>query len=1057
MLTVYRASAGAGKTHTLTGEYLKLLFARPAAYRRILAVTFTNKATEEMKSRIIEELYRLSSGQPSNHLDMLCKAYDLTGKQARGQAGQTLIAILHDYSAFNISTIDRFFQQTMRAFTREIGLQGGYGIEMDQDRVLTESIDNLLGSLDRPENKALLGWMIRFAEDKIESGGEWNLRRDITGLGREVFTEKFKALSDRVSEDIADKEALEQYKEDLYALIRSVENEAKRLGEQGLALLNRYGLLPSDFKGGSRSPLFFLEKLAGGEMKPPPATFAGLAGNVEECYAKTTPAGKCQTIREAFEAGLGDCLQRIVSLFSGLTDYYTAKEIFRHYYTLGILSDISRQIALYREEKNILLIADTTELLSKVIDGSDAPFIYEKTGTTIDHFMIDEFQDTSGMQWHNFRPLIRESLAYRQANLIVGDVKQSIYRFRNSDWKLLDEQVRKDFRPEEVTERTLKENWRSCRPVVSFNNALFTVAPELLQNAYNETLTSSSLSGEEQARFSTRIVSAYAQSYQQTAPPFAGKDGRVRVEFIPQDDGEKTWKEEALERLPALLEQLLDDGYSFKDIAILVRTNREGAMVADTLLSLPSGETGGMAVISDEALFVSSSPSVRFIVALLRYMENPDNKTYTQMPLWKMESVPLPAFPSPLYETVEEIYRLFAGRFPANEQAFIQAFFDLTAEFIRQEGADRGRFLKWWDETGCKKSITMPDGQDAVRILTIHKSKGLGMKVVILPFADWEIDHKPSKPVILWCRPEGKPFDRLHLVPVRYGKALGDTRFAADYFHEKLYACIDNLNTLYVACTRAKEELILLAPRPKKLNEKGEVEKIDSVSALLWAGLSATVPETREGEPLMDLPASFNTAEGIFEWGNRRNAGEGLTPPLVSEVTTVANRLVSVSPGERLQLRLYGKGFFFDNPSRKRGALMHELLSRIRTKDDVPASVENYRLSGIISREEAEELTARLNVLLDKPEVSAWYNAPTRVLNEVEILFGKGKSRRPDRVMLSGGKAIVVDYKFGEQHPGNRYHNQVRNYMQLIREMGYGEVSGYLWYVTLDTIEEVTE
>lgn len=525
MLTVYRASAGAGKTHKLTGEYLTLLFTGPGAFRRILAVTFTNKATDEMKTRIVDELYNLASGRKSDYVELLKSTYSLTEVQVRKQAAKILIDILHDYSAFNISTIDRFFQQTMRAFTREIGLQGGYGIEMDQELVLTTAIDNLLSDLEKPESKDLLGWLLRFAEDKIESGGEWNLRKDIMALSREVFKESYKAFSEAVGRDIEDKKALEDYKNELYGIIRSVEATAKELGERGLAILNKYGLKVTDFKGGSRSPLTLLDRLVQGEMKEPSATFIGLADNLDGCFTKTVSLGTRQIIGCAFEDGLNDCIKGIISLFGNLTAYNTAREIVRYYYTLGILTDVSRQIAAYREEKNVMLIADTTELLSKVIEGSDAPFIYEKTGTHVDHYMIDEFQDTSGMQWNNFRPLIEESLAHSRDNLIVGDVKQSIYRFRNSDWKLLDEQVQADFSSEEIHEETLKDNWRSCRNIVEFNNALFTTLPGVLQAVYNEALSVSSLSEEQRAAFFTKIMSAYDKSFQQVPPPFMQKDG----------------------------------------------------------------------------------------------------------------------------------------------------------------------------------------------------------------------------------------------------------------------------------------------------------------------------------------------------------------------------------------------------------------------------------------------------------------------------------------------------------------------------------------------------
>lgn len=1072
MLTVYRASAGAGKTHKLTGEYLTLLFNGPGAFRRILAVTFTNKATDEMKSRIVSELYNLASGKKSDYVGLLQSAYSLTEEQVRKQAAKILIDILHDYSAFNISTIDRFFQQTMRAFTREIGLQGGYGIEMDQELVLTAAIDSLLGDLEKPESKELLGWLLRFAEDKIENGGEWNLRKDIMALSREVFKESYKTFSEQVNRDISDKKALETYKNDLYGIIRSVEANAKELGERGLAVMNKYGLKQEDFSRGNITVSLFA-KLAQGEMKTPNATFCNMADNIEACFKKTTPIGTRQIIGCAFDDGLNDCIKGIIALFGNLTAYNTAREIVRYYYTLGILTDVSRQIAAYREEKNIMLIADTTELLNKVIGGSDTPFVYEKTGTHVDHYMIDEFQDTSGMQWNNFRPLIEESLSHARANLIVGDVKQSIYRFRNSDWKLLDKQVKADFSAEQLREDTLKDNWRSCRHIVEFNNALFTTIPGVLQVFYNETLSASSLNEEQQAEYFTKIMSAYDKSYQQVPLPFQKKDGHVRIEFLSGDE-EKDWKEEAMERIPKILQQLQDNGYALKDIAILVRTNQEGAKVADTLLSYKEehpSEQYHYDIISDDALFISSSAAVRFIISVLRYLKNPEDMINGRIALYSYQvltgtfGTEETSFPpeiirslhalsrQSLYEITEGLFRLFSVNFPENEQVFVQAFLDMVSEYGQKESADLGRFLKWWDETGYKKTIATPDAQNAIRIMTVHKSKGLGFKAVIVPFGDWEIDHKPTKPVILWCHPEEKPFDRLHLVPVRYGQGLANTIFAEDYFRERLHAFIDNLNTLYVAFTRAKEELIVFSPRPKKIKEEtGDVERISTLTDALWAGLHTTAGTTRDGEPLISLPDSFNLADGVFELGNwwhpvsQKENGE-------TEEIEMTN-LKSISPDDRLRLRLHGKGFFFDNERRKHGTLMHEVLSHIHTRKDIPVSVETYRLSGVINKEEAAELKQRLGNLLDNPEVAPWYNGEARILNEVDILFGNGLSKRPDRVMITGDRVIVVDYKFGE-HPDKRYHSQVRNYLKLIRQMGYEQVEGYLWYVELDQIEAV--
>ena len=406
-----------------------------------------------------------------------------------------------------------------------------------------------------------------------------------------------------------------------------------------------------------------------------------------------------------------------------------------------------------------------------------------------------------------------------------------------------------------------------------------------------------------------------------------------------------------------------------------------------------------------------------------------------------------------LYEITEGLFRLFADDFPENEQVFVQAFLDMVSEYTQKESADLNRFLKWWNETGCRKTIATPDGQNAIRILTVHKSKGLGFKVVIIPFGDWEIDHKPTKPVILWCHPEEKPFDRLHLVPVRYGQSLGKTIFAGDYFEERLHAFIDNLNTLYVAFTRSKDELIVFSPRPKKMKDAtGEVEKISTLTDALWAGLRTDMPDTREGEKLISLPAAFDTETGVFELGDWWHPVAKEENGDIQEIGMA--RLSSISPDDRLQLRLHGKGYFFDNARRKHGALMHEVLSCIRTRKDIPQSVERYHQEGVIDKEEAIALVARLEELLNLPEAASWYDGTARVLNEVDILFGKGLSKRPDRVMITGNRVVVVDYKFGE-YADQRYHSQVRNYLKLIRQMGYDEVEGFLWYVELNKIEAV--
>ncbi|MDR3129767.1 MAG: UvrD-helicase domain-containing protein [Tannerellaceae bacterium] len=884
MLTIYKASAGSGKTYTLTGEYLRLLFTHSHAYRRILAVTFTNKATDEMKRRIIEELYRLASGRESAHLFSLQQAGNWTEEAVRHRAKEMLDAILDDYSAFHISTIDSFFQQTLHAFTREIGLQGGYNIEMDTGIVLEEAIDRLLAQLDKTQNKNLLNWLLRFAEDRIESGDSWDIRNSLATLGKEIFSETFKSLDEQALSDLANKDLLDACYKELQTTIATIESKARQLGQEGLDTMQRYDLVPTDFRGNSRSPFFFFEKLAGGEMKEPTPTFLSLADNIDQWYTKTSP--HCDAIHRTFEE-LNPCILRVIHFFDHLIDYYTAREIIRYFHVLGILSDISHSVADFREEENILLIADTTELIRRVIDGSDVPFIYEKTGVRIDHYMIDEFQDTSRMQWHNFRPLIRESLATGHHNFIVGDVKQSIYRFRNSDWQLLDNQIRQDLSTYLIQEKTLTHNYRSCPHIVTFNNHIFVNIPHRLQDLYNQTLSTSSLSPEQQASFTSRITDAYAHTTQQIPTSTQQTDGHVRIEFIPTDDEKSDWKTLALERLPTLLQQLQDNDYAPCDIAILVRTNHEAATVANYLLAFAAKHPDNpycYDITSEDALLISAAPSVRALIALLRMVNSPNPTTqafvrYALMPL-NVYPLPLPSLlPTDLYRCIETLYHLYASYFPTSDQAYLYGFFDVAADFVRKDSTDIGRFLRWWDCKGKNKPIAPPDTHNTIRILTIHKAKGLGFKAVIIPLAEWDIDHHPAHPVTLWCQPKNTLFHPLRLIPLRYGKALACTHFANDYFREKLFTCIDSLNTLYVACTRAERELIVLAPH---LNP--------SVPTI--AGL---------------LNQALNSADNFFELGEWTSAASGETRSVIP--TTAPLHCVPI--GHRLRFRTLDTSFLF--------------------------------------------------------------------------------------------------------------------------------------------------
>lgn len=1074
MLSIYRASAGAGKTHRLTGEYLQLLFSQKDAFRTILAVTFTNKATEEMKSRIVEELFRLATSESSDYLSLLMKRYHLTEEQVRANAQEVLIEILHDYSAFNISTIDRFFQQTMRAFTREIGVQGGYSIEMNTDLILSKAADQMLSDLNKPENKALLNWLLKFVESKIEDGHMWNAQKDIIELGKELTRESYKMQTAAEKSAISDKEQLEEFKKILHGYTQTFENNIKELGKKGLDIIQRQGLKTTDYKKqGKTSPFVRFDQYAKGEVKAPSDSFWKLPDNIEEWYKKADEKDLKERIQATYDDGLNQCVKDVIALFENIAGYNTAKAILRHYYALGILSDLSKQVENYRKEKNVLLISDTTDLLNKVIANSEAPFIYEKTGIKVHHYMIDEFQDTSAMQWDNFRPLVEESMSHGNENLIVGDVKQSIYRFRNSDWTLLDKKVANDFSPTLIREETLKDNWRSCRHIVEFNNALFTWAPELLQNDYNTNLQGALLRDSERQELSTRILSAYKKSTQRVPKPLQSKEGHVQVRFIDdeqmdeEDTAKKKWQDASMMQLPGILQQLQSNGYDPKEIAILVRWNREAAAVANYLLEYKEQHTDDgfiYDIISDDSLYVGSSASVRFFVILMQYLNKPSDLTNEALALfamkefchhWEWNEIPsdiqleLKQLSSlPLYEMVEKLYKLFTSYISSDEQIFILAFLDMIAEFGQKEACDLSSFLDWWEENGAKKTVTTPEGQNAIRLITIHKSKGLGFKAVIMPFCNWDVEPRQVSSDILWCRPQVAPFNKMPLLPISYDSKMGNTCFARDYLTEKMHKYIDFLNTLYVALTRAKEEMILLTPKPNKKN----LDKNTSISALLWHCFSQREKTTDEGENTISLADAFRPDDLLFELGNYWKPQKKEIHQTIEEIQVKELKVVPYD--NRLHLRLRGKNYFIGNEQRKHGTLMHEILSSIQKEDDIEPTLQRYLLQGVINHDEEQRLGNQLKECLHKPEVKRWYDGRAKVLNETEILFDNGASRRPDRIMIYPDEVVVLDYKFGEKKYKS-YHSQIRNYMKLIMKMGYSKVKGYLWYVNLNSIEQV--
>lgn len=1081
MLKIYKASAGSGKTYNLTLEFLRLLFRQKDNYKHTLAVTFTNKATEEMKTRIITDLYKLASGKESGYLQLLCDEFSISEKIVRAKARDILTQILHDYSSFNISTIDKFFQHTMRSFTREIGLQGGYNVELDQSRVLSEAVDKMLLSLSKKENKELLNWLLEYSESMVEDGDSWDFTKKIKELAGEIMKEEYIRKRAASDETLLSKSSIKSYIDKMRSIKRNFEQRVKQAGTKGVELITLSGVSPDDTPKWGPYDQFLKWKKGDYSLYKK----AIEASENPDKWTKSKPkADVLERVNTWRQSGSETILTETIQFIrENEADYITASIIQKNIFTQGILSDIAEKIQEYKKENNIMLISDTTHLLNRIIDGSDTPFIYEKIGTRINHYMIDEFQDTSGMQWNNFSPLLHESLSSEHFNMIVGDVKQSIYRWRSSDWSLLDSQLYYEFDESQRSDEVLKVNYRSRPNIIHFNNAFFVLAAKRLQEIFDNEVSESTCR-DDHPEFSNRILNAYKDIYQEISERKQSQKGRVRMEFIEEDDL-NSWKEISVRKTIEEVKQLQLRGYALKDIAILVRANHEAVTIANALLEEKLTQKDPrfkFDIISNEALLIGNSSAIKLILSIMRYFSNPLeplNRSlvateYAIIHAGKSASVAISEYFSrikdesveaetlfseeldsvlkeigrkPLYEMTEQIISTFLPKENGNEKIFIQAFLDIILDFTHSQTADLAAFLEWWDEFGYKKTVSTPSSQNAIQIITVHKSKGLAFPVVIMPFCNWDLVPRNQ---ILWCQPDKEPFNDVPVVPIPYKKELLQTIFAEDYLRERMQTLIDNLNVAYVAFTRPEEEMILFAPKAKEGKSTDVPGQIGKLMLEIFRNASAL--SDGEGRSYINLENHFDPDNAILTIGEETKLSHTIEK---NEEDVSSSPFISYDPyhNNRIKLRFYADEFFNEGDERRSGKIKHDILSRVFTPADLERSVLHAVLSGTASKEEGSEYREELQRIINNPKVKDWFSGKYEVLNEISLLLPGGEMLRPDRILRNKDEIIVIDYKFGKEQ--KKYIKQVKAYVKQISDMGYTNVKGYLWYVMSDKIEEV--
>lgn len=1033
-LKIIRASAGSGKTFTLAQEYLRLLFSERDNFMHILAVTFTNKATEEMKTRIIRELHLLSTGQPSLQLEVLLQITGLPEKQIRSRATGILRRLLHNYSRFSVSTIDAFFQRIIRGFTRELGIQSGYTLELDTETLLTETIRRLLRHAET--DRSLLNWLTRFAESLIEKGESWDIRKGIRALGSEIFKEAFRSIDENDLRHYSDRDFLQAYQRELNAIITRTEKQTRNLGQQTRALLEKARLTVDDFSGKSRGPAGFLLKLETGEFREPTPTAMAAAIHAEKWHTAVSPIR--EQIAELARRELMPLMQQVIAFYeANRKSYFTAGVILRNLYTLGILTDLSRLADTWCAENNTFLLSGAPVFLNRIIDGNDTPFIYEKAGYWYHHYMIDEFQDTSLVQWLNFKPLISNSLSQNYDNLTVGDAKQSIYRWRNSSWDILESQINEDFLPGVLHPVTLTSNWRSRFEIIEFNNRFFAKAAEILENAYEQSLED--LGGRSADAPPPMIRDLYKNTVQQPGDP-KNTGGYVQVDCLPADTGQE-YDDLLCKRLVDLLCSLQDQGFQLGDIAILTRKNREANILADFLLQYANENPGSgyrFDVISDEALRLGSSILVTFLVACLQQMITPNDLTNNYLQQWLRNTYLAPADDEAwqeyeacrrsqgslsLTEITERLILVFKLDAYAGERVYLHAFRDLISDFTRRNNSDINRFLEFWQDTGKEKSVAAPAHQNAIRILTIHKAKGLEFKIVIIPYCTWELHAYQD--VYLWCKPQTSPFNQVSLLPLGFSSSLKYTIFAREYYFEFQRQYIDNLNLLYVAFTRARDGLFVMC-RAK------ENEQVSNVSDLVRRVTQSANFQTGTLVKGISVPPSGFTRESYFQ------------PVTVNQVAN------------RIKIAWQGRSFLDPSaacPARPihEGKILHEIFKAIQGDGDVMNAVNRMLQKGLISVKDRDRYLKMVEDALQLPEVSDWFSKNWKVLTEAEIILPRGGMKRPDRVMMQAGRTLVIDYKFGSVMEA-AHEKQVKEYAAILQAMGHEQVEAWLWYVRMGRV-----
>ncbi|WP_222937357.1 UvrD-helicase domain-containing protein [Cytophaga sp. FL35] len=1026
---IYNASAGSGKTYTLTKEYLKIVLGSKGGYRKILAITFTNKAVNEMKSRILRSLEDFatngSQGSSANLFKEVQAELSTTEEELKNRSAVTLKEILHNYAFFDISTIDKFTHRIIRTFAKDLGIPQNFEVVLETDLLLDEAVGKLLqrAGTDEKITKVLLD----FALEKIDDDKSWDISQDLFNIGKLIFNENHSGHLEKLKNKSID-DFLE-LKSELRRNQKLLEEKLISTAKNILSLIDKTGLEFSDFTRGYFPK--FIEGIANGNLN---LNFdAGWKQNFESTalYNKSAP--------ENIKATLDDLHPTFSKGFLGVKKYYYqlqfSKNIYGNVVPLTVLNSIRKEVKALQKDRDLLLISEFNELISKEIKNQPAPFIYERLGEKYRHYFIDEFQDTSLSQWGNLIPLMGNAMESMDAQgksgsiFLVGDAKQAIYRWRGGRAEQFLNLVGLRTNPFVIEPSTynLPVNYRSHEEVINFNNDFFTITSPFLNNQLYRALF------EEGNKQKTNFK----------------KGGHVNISFIEEEEGflkEEVFGKEVINRIG----EITDKGYSLHDICILVRSNRHGVFLADFLTQ------NDIPTISSESLLLVSSDKVRFLVNLLRFAIDPQNSevayelvkflgsredkghSYLYANLDKVEGLFVDGYDFDIkklsrisvYDGVEWAIKQF--KLAESSDAYLSFFLDEVFDIEKKEGTGIYSFLDNWEKRKERLSVTAPENLDAVRIMTVHKSKGLEFPFVIFPFANEHI-YKRIGGKKMWLPVASDFVKGFEEVLVNEKKELTEYgQDAEDLYHQEEHLMeLDSFNVLYVALTRAEKGLYIISELD--LDKSGQ-EKPEYYSGLFIHFLKSKNlwSESKRHYDLGFL--DMNTREPTISRENHVDFAYTFKERDAFKILTQSGSLWDTEVEE----------------ARAKGNQIHHVLGLIETKDDIESALKKSIATGVVNQDEVSRIEQELLAVMQHPSLQPYYSKGKVYMNEKDVITSTGTILRPDRVVIEGKKAVLIDYKTGKRNP--KYTEQIYSYADALQEMGLEVTHKILVYIN-DTVK----